>query len=258
MSVIFEKIAHMIAASASKDIQLSAKKYGGHCTHPFCQGKGNIFKAIKGQKDTHGGVCHALSSIWIYYHIKGDSLWNHLYINYNPNILNQVVMDRVKMLQKFGIAASGDGMDQDRVTEDWFKSKGIAQKHFSLVGSEGYTRGKNKKRFFSGIHGRQIDKSENSAKKTDPKTLAKAIARPYSGISDYKLVSVFGTLAAHTFAVYTGTNEILMFDPNFGEYWFSTSFFENWFANYFWHKAKYDVSFALGKAWEIRHYSPLC
>ena len=110
-------------------IQKSAAKYGGHCTFEFSQGLNPVAAMIGKSKITSGGICQALSEMWVVFHAHDQSLWNWLYPG---GKLSSSALANVAYNFNYGSVKEGAGFgkltDQDQNSDLWFLQYGIRRR----------------------------------------------------------------------------------------------------------------------------------
>lgn len=242
-------------------IQKSPTKYGGHCTFPFSQGINPVAGMIGKSKITKGGICQALSEMWVVFHAHDESLWNWLYTG---SQINSSALANVAYNFKYGSVKEGGDWnaldDQDRNSDMWFLQYGIRRRTGAVMGKSNMS-----------IDGKLQKVNVANRSLVDEKRtggmsrcgLGKNLARDLvsgsmvknRGLGDgtYRMIGIYGGDGSHCMCAYVG-QDVAFFDPNFGEYWFEKrADFERWFGEYFWPKSFYD--WMMSKSFTIRDYA---
>ena len=234
-----ESMMFKYTSSRVDPVRNSAKARFAMIAFPFSQVQAPVSTIIGTHKDTAGGVCAALSSYWILYHAAGGSLWNYLYDN--SKLRADVLMREIMWLQRRS-ESGAKNKSQEKILLEHLDGRGI-----SIMRSpkKGYKAQKRLKRVSGGI---------------TPGKLAADLITDYSMSSShksaghYKLLMLQGRWAGHAMALWVA-EDIVFFDPNFGEIWFENPYkFAIWFAQEFWSTSRYNVG--LNKAYDIASLSP--
>ncbi|MBL6454716.1 YopT-type cysteine protease domain-containing protein [Belnapia sp. T6] len=224
-----ERFGHWCGRTAAPLVQRSVAN-PQLCTSTFSQCRDPVLGMITQDEATAGGVCESLSGHWIWYHAKGDSLWNWL----TPNGPDQVApgpLWAVMALQREGDRAP----NQNAVTNQFLRERGILQMKSSADAFS--SRGR---RYGTG----ELRHAEGSSGFFSARTLAESIARDFTraggrSAGQYKKIGISGKAGAHAMAAWVA-EDVCFFDPNFGEYWFpNAANFVTWFAGSFWYRSMY-------------------
>jgi len=244
-----------------KRIQESAKAYGGECTYQFSQAINPVAGMIGKSKVTSGGICQALSEMWVVFHAHDQALWNWLCPN---GKLSSSALANVAYNFKYGSVKEGSGFsaltDQDQNSDHWFLQYGIRRRTDTV-----------QRKFNESVGGKMqkvayANRSLAEGARTGGVSrcgLGKNLARDLVGGSmvknmgmrdgTYRMIGVYGGSGSHCMCAFIGTDAVY-FDPNFGEFWFpKRSDFEKWFGEYFWPKSFYD--WMLSGSFSIRDYA---
>jgi YopT peptidase len=241
-----------------KRIQDSAEKYGGHCTYRFSQALQPVSGMIGKSKITAGGICQALSEMWVVFHSHDQALWNWLCPN---GQVSSSALANVAYNFHFGSNKDGVKLDnQDQNSDMWFlqygirRRTGMVQQRFNEV-----VDGKMQKVGYSTRSLTEGNRSAGVSKCGLGKNMAKDIVSGSMvkniGLGDgtYRMLGVYGGDGSHCMCAYVGA-DVAYFDPNFGEFWFpKRDDFQKWFGEYFWPKSFYD--WMLSKSYSIRDYA---
>ncbi|MEM1434372.1 MAG: YopT-type cysteine protease domain-containing protein [Pseudomonadota bacterium] len=215
MPIFVDKLIHSYVSAQVEVVRNSLpQNVGAMCTQAFSQCRPPVVNAITASKETSGGICHALSAMWIKHHLQSNqSLGDWLCPS---GRIDMDVLFVAETLQGVGIGIRRKtglvGDNQDSLTDDWLKQFGIVEDGI-----------------FSDID--FVNESD----------LANRIVSTTGG--ENRLIAIGGKLAAHTMAANaTAGGGVLFFDPNYGEFQFPDSpTFTNWFAQQFWPKSKYSL-----------------
>lgn len=199
-------------------MQMAAIQCGGACTKKFNQGSDDRTKGVgywyhqrkKANGSRWGGVCKALSIYWIATHAQEDDFWGWLFSNKGwADALNAT-----EILDLHGEYGSGrGGLSKDNWTLKILQNFGLVEKRGMANGASLTAAG-----------------NAGSSYQT-LSILAQAIAPNYRRGSDcYKQLSIHSSSGGgHAVAAWVA-EDVLFFDPNYGEYWFETPRqFRTWF-----------------------------
>jgi YopT-type cysteine protease-like protein len=240
MPTWLEWFAHTVSASSAPVVQRSVSS-PSFCSFPFSQCQNPVYSQICLNPQTAGGICEALSAYWIRAHASNGSLWNILAPHGHVNV--PALLPIINM-QINGVNSL---LGQDGYTFAWLQAANIVRtrvvsnsplaNHLVRLGLTVAIQGP----------GRNALGTTGMISCTD---LAREIARDYSmGGGQYKKISLDGWGGAHTMAAWVA-NDIVYFDPNYGEYWFPDSAsFISWFTWRFWYLSNY--SFGLSGTYEV-------
>ncbi|WP_157953841.1 YopT-type cysteine protease domain-containing protein [Microbulbifer sp. A4B17] len=258
MPMWLDKVVLNLTATRVPAVQQSVITYNGAYI-PFSQCEDPIYSHITSNAATCGGICEALAAFWIKHHADGNDLWSWL----KPDgVLNVGNLNQVMALQRQGINPPPH-QNQDTVTELWLQGQNILPAKYSafqytLPNGRGgrQIRGYNQNRISTGTSAlcnanalaREIILDHGGAPHSDTRS-----GRKTSGV--YKKISIESTVFGfmHTMSAWVA-EDISFFDPNFGEFYFSTKTdFVNWFTQSFWFSSSYALG--LSGAYEIFTYS---
>lgn len=241
-----------------KRIQDSASKYGGECTYRFSQAIQPVSGMIGKSKITKGGICQALSEMWVVFHAHDGALWNWLCPN---GKLSSSALANVAYNFNYGSTKDGVKLDsQDQNSDMWFlqygirRRTGIIQQKFNE-----FNNGRAEKVSYAtrslaeGSRGKGVSKAglgKNLAKDLVTGSMVKNMGL---GDGTYRMIGVYGGDGSHCMCAFVGT-DVAYFDPNFGEFWFpKRDDFQKWYGDYFWPKSFYD--WMLSNSYSIRDYA---
>jgi hypothetical protein len=195
-------------------IRSAAVEKGGLVTRVFCQAIPPVAPLIAGDEATAGGICQGLVNNWIGDHAAGGSLWNRLYGG--NGAINAGVVARIAFEQKTG----GRGVNgtsalyQLLANERFLAVKGLIPwahpvlQVYSRVGAgESYAS-----------MAKLLATAVTSFKPSDGAYLNIALQHSSEAPGGHAVGAFVGGLAKGT-----GKREVLFFDPNVGEFWFSDS-----------------------------------
>ena len=242
-------------------IQKSPGKYGGHCTFKFSQGINPVAGMIGKSKVTSGGICQALSEMWVVFHAHDQSLWNWLYPG---GTLSSSALANIAYNFKYGSVKGAKDFvaldDQDQNSDLWFIQYGLRRRTGTVMSTSNMS-----------IDGKlQKVKVANRSLVEGSRTggvsrcgLGKNLARDLvsgsmvknmgGGDGTYRMIGIYGGDGSHCMCAFVG-QDVAFFDPNFGEFWFEKrADFQKWFGEYFWPKSFYD--WMLNKRFTIRDYA---
>jgi YopT peptidase len=232
-----------------KRVQDSAAKHSGHCTFAFSQATNPIAGMIGLSKITEGGICQALSEMWVVHHAAEGSLWNWLYPD---GRLSTSALANMAYNFSYGSVKKGSGFkglsSQDQNSDLWFLQYGIRRRSGIVmkvgnVGVRSLDHGERKKRGSRRGLGRDLGNSLVSGS---------MVTNLGAGSGTYRMIGIYGD-GGHCMCAYVG-QDVAFFDPNFGEFWFEKrADFANWWGKAFWTLSGY--SSALSDAWELRDYA---
>ncbi|MGG5819849.1 YopT-type cysteine protease domain-containing protein [Falsiroseomonas sp. HW251] len=179
---------------------------------------------------TAGGVCKALSLIWIGMHARETSFWDWLG---TQGAINQVRAQSVMntFLSYDVHVRNFPGGDGDAWKDKWALD---LLKPYGVVA-------------YTGVTGKRPARS--GGKLYAVGNICDAI----NSLSDvYIQLSLGGRAGRHAVSFYAGHPDVAFYDPNYGEYWFPDSrALKPWLAE-FMKVSRYDV--ALGDDWVMRNY----
>ncbi len=233
--MLTESVFHAVVAGAKGSVRQSVLNYG-NIVKPFCQST-DLFGFLAKNRSVYGGVCEALCCHWMVYHAHEDSLWNHL------SDTRSAILYSIAKLQRAGGLAAEQGLGkrmsgQDVISEAWMRENGVVPIHQRL------------KLMGGNIATTTMTRGSSGRGTTDPSVLAAAIVSGHTGGGAYRKIGVWG-LGGHAMAAWVG-QDVVFFDPNFGEFWFESPIeFSAWFPHY-WSKSKYSVGLKSG--YGIRAY----
>lgn len=232
-----------------KKVQDSAAKYSGQCTFAFSQATNPIAGMIGLSKITEGGICQALSEMWVVHHAAEGSLWNWLYPN---GKLNTSALANMAYNFSYGSVKTGKTFkslsSQDQNSDLWFLQYGIRRRSGLMlqsgnVGVRSLSQGERTKKMSGRGLGRNLGNNLISGS---------MVANLGKGDGTYRMIGIYGD-GGHCMCAYVG-QDVAFFDPNFGEFWFEKrADFANWWGKSFWIRSGYDGS--LSDAYEIRDYA---
>ncbi|MBL8849998.1 MAG: hypothetical protein JNG89_09945 [Planctomycetaceae bacterium] len=242
-------------------IQKSPEKYGGHCTFPFSQGINPVAGMIGKSKVTSGGICQALSEMWVVFHAHDQSIWNWLYPG---GKLSSSALANVAYNFKYGSVKGGSDFtaidDQDQNSDLWFVQYGLRRRTGTVMSTSNMsidgklTKVKVANRSLAeGTRAGGVSRcgiGKNLAKDLVGGSMVKNMG---GGDGTYRVIGIYGGDGSHCMCAYVG-QDVAFFDPNFGEFWFEKRVdFQKWFGEYFWPKSFYD--WMMNKRFTIRDYA---
>ncbi|EKO3831773.1 YopT-type cysteine protease domain-containing protein [Vibrio harveyi] len=217
-----DRILHALVSTKTASLRNSVAKHNGEVTMQLSQVTGSIKNAILKDTNTSGGCCEALSAHWMKARAEGSNLGEQLFQSgtaSDKGKLNKETMQSVAQLQTDGML----GNHQETITEGWLRSNNIESPYREL-GS------------LSRVSG-QTSRGKNGAAE-----LAAKIVDNGPKTSLFKKIGLEGPSNAHAVAAAVDGDNVTFFDPNFGEFSFSSKEdFTNWFTQDFWHKSGYDL-----------------
>ncbi|OOR98108.1 hypothetical protein B0186_09785 [Canicola haemoglobinophilus] len=205
------------------DVRNSVEAFGGEVSFKFAQSKGEVFNEIIKHNETQHGACEATCAFWITKKVTQDKdLFQELYPEGQTGNLNKEAFAAVKKLQTEFINSGTTANQQFKFTESWLLEQGVTPKQ-KKVGE------------FS-----RKDEVAGTVTNTDVNALTKAILDTGDTASGVKKISINLKGGSHTVAASVKGEQVVFFDPNFGEVTFkSKQQFERWFKEAFWEKSGY-------------------
>ncbi|WP_157953842.1 YopT-type cysteine protease domain-containing protein [Microbulbifer sp. A4B17] len=242
MPIWFDKTVLALTGTRVGPVQRSVAQHGGTLQYNFSQCLDPVKAQITIHQDTAGGVCESLSAHWIKFHAEDDSLWNWLFPN---GALSEQHLFHVMTLHQIG----GNAPNQDQVSEAWLQSHNVLP--LQNNGGVGIA-GPNGRRQIHVVTGPRLDQGQTTMRNSA--ALADEIIRePTRSAGSYKKIGISGKVGAHAMAAWVA-EDVLFFDPNFGEFWFPTkNAFRNWFVNSFWNTSMYAIG--LSGSYDVRCYA---
>jgi hypothetical protein len=196
---------------------LSNEKPGIHLTRKYSQGSptDGLRNAYKDFGEKWEGACHALVRRWIVAHAYDIDFWH---VMDGPNALAKFIA--VRHVAREHIKFSKGYMRSDAQTVRWFQKRGLAQR-------DGITSGR----------WNQLDKniSKWSSSWVAGQKIADNVAPAKDGGSGwYTTISMWPKEGhGHTVGAFVG-QDVLFFDPNYGEVWCETrELFRWWFPKFY-------------------------
>ena len=243
-------------------VQESAAAYGGQCTHTFSQVLEPVSGMIGKSKVTSGGICQALSEMWIAFHAHDGALWNWLCPGGN---ISSSAWANIAYNFKYGSVRAGDTVtildNQDVNSDLWFLQYGIRRRSSIVpqMSVTGFAQGRPIRTAFSNrslTEGRRaagVSRGGLGIKLAKDLTSGAMVKNMGQGDGTYRMIGIFGSSDAHCMCAFVGT-DVAFFDPNFGEFHFnSRAEFATWFGEVFWKRSFYD--WALNQSYSIRDYA---
>ena len=247
--------AHLQMPHRHDRLIMRAAVEGGACTKRFRQGSDNRQKGIGSLYHLRhrggsrwGGVCKALTLYWMAYHANDWDFWSWLFADNGH-------------LHTWNAAAVCDL--QGAYTDDPRYNGGVRGRRAAGLTKFQFMRDVLRR---SGLVERKdpfgVSMSINNqwARGDGGRVIGQAIAPDYvAGKAMYKQISIHGSAGGHAVCAWVA-EDVMFFDPNYGEYWFETpAQFRRWF-NFFWHESGYYRAFSMdytihcfGKS--INHFS---
>lgn len=190
---------------------------------------------------TSNGICQALSAKWIAEHANGGSLFNWLCEKgttvVKPAAIVNLMINFTESVQKTGpLANKSKDIDIKAQSSGLFYQDFITEKYLGLYGVR--RRGSILANSTVGSMGSQLSGGTNGYK------LASRFQPSWMNTKGeaYVLVSIMGK-GGHALAGYIAGSEVALFDPNFGEFYFSKfNHFYKWFV-YFYDRSGYSAQF---------------
>lgn len=242
-------------------IQKSAEAYGGHCTFQFSQGLNPVASMIGKSKVTKGGICQALSEMWVVFHAHDGSIWNWLYPG---GKLSSSALANVAYNFNYGSVKEGDDFnkvtDQDRNSDLWFLQYGIRRRTDTVMKKfNEFIDGKMQKVAYAQRSLSETKRSGGMSRCGLGRSLGTELVGgsmvKNMGLGDgtYRMIGIYGGSGSHCMCAFVG-QDVAFFDPNFGEFWFpKREDFARWFGDYFWPKSFYD--WMMSGSFSIRDYA---
>ncbi|QIM64766.1 YopT-type cysteine protease domain-containing protein [Frederiksenia canicola] len=206
-----------------KEVRNSVEQYGGEVSFKYAQSKGEVFNEIIKHSETEHGTCEATCAFWIAKKVNDDqSLFKEIYPNGKEGKLDKQAFEKIKKLQTEFINSGSSATQQFKFTESWLNEQGAKVKQ-KQVGE--YSR---------------KDEVSGTVTNTEVKSLINAILDTGDSHSGVKKISINLEGGSHTVAASVKGEQVIFFDPNFGEITFKKrEHFENWFKEAFWSKSGY-------------------
>jgi hypothetical protein len=224
-----------------------ARAQKGHATWTFSQSDFSVWRYYR-----TFGICAALSAEWIRYHAAGDSLANHLGGG-GVGPLNVKRLKEIALLH--GTVSNTGGAAQDRQLELFLQMHDILGLGASKV-----------IKYFNSRAQKDMTRAATAPAAVDvtggaPNIDNDIVHAMQKFNSCYARVNfggkAWGTSAGHAIAVwlgqpsYSSSGDAMMFDPNYGEYWFErkADFFK-FFPLFY--RAKYrSLPMAFDQFWQV-------
>jgi hypothetical protein len=205
------------------DVGAIARQHGGVATWGFSQTDMSVLMRIFSDARTRWGICAALSANWIKYHAHGDSLANHLGGG-GVGRLNTRKLSEIKALHAYVSPTTGGQQSSDLGV--WLQMHGVLSKYSSR--KIDYTQHKKGKSIDKWKGGSSLSDVSGGADQGPPiNDIAGIMATEMDKLQGYYARVNFGgkaflTSAGHAVAVWMGKKgeDAMLFDPNYGEFWF--------------------------------------
>jgi len=219
-------------------------KHGGQATWAFSQRSFSVLRRLFSNPKTRWGICAGLSAHWITNHAKDGTLAT-LLGGGGVGSLNETKLREIADLHSH--VSQGDGEQQTIAIGEWLESQGIVpvQTQDRVLSSrpkflKTYPQG------WQAVHREQGRSEQRPTRFSDMSTELAAEIKRHKNC--YLRVNFNGTVmgqsTGHAIAVFIGQEtkishgDAVMFDPNYGEFWFkSKADFLAFFPEFF--KAKY-------------------
>lgn len=204
-----------------------AVEKGGMVTCKFSQSIEPVASFIKLHPDSAGGICQGLCNNWIVYHAHDGSIWNEVYVTVGNKVKFQAIrIDKMGQLctefimqLKTKTGAKGNGIDQFINSEAWMRRRGVIPRGWASTGDILKYTG-------SATASGGASSGANLAVKVWQDL--RSVSTYSGGAGSYAQINIYSDKGGHAICAYTGGgskgkaySEVVFFDPNFGEFYFS-------------------------------------
>ncbi|WP_010585284.1 YopT-type cysteine protease domain-containing protein [Schlesneria paludicola] len=240
-------------AETAKKIRDAAVKYGGSYI-PYSQCVPPTSTLIESMPQTSDGICKALSAKWIVEHSNGSSLFNWLC---TPGTLNVRQSAVANLMLNFMDGTETTGAFKNR---SWFRKGSMRKEYKSRQNhlsrqtfmTDKYLQLYGLKRR-NGLRGVGMNDNPISVG-ANGSALANMFDSRYLNTKGetYMTIGILGDAGGHALAGYCAGKEVILFDPNYGEFYFPSYDMSYPWIQYFYVASDYisdfDTFYMLGYA----------
>jgi YopT peptidase len=218
-------IVNLIVGSLCPRVRATAQGYGT-CSYVFSQVSPPVGDLIGTVPASAGGICELLSAKWVELHAKGTSLSAWLGNPIDPSKIRMVMQyfiigESMSPKHMIGKGTSAPN-DQTKATKIYLESRGLRMMIGATPGRYDVVSGK-------------VDRGKGKRRVMAHNLALKVV----STHNPYVMIGVWGPGGAHAMAAHLAGDTVLYFDPNFGEFTFtSRASFVDWLPK-FWHTSFY-------------------
>jgi hypothetical protein len=228
------------------NVAVICRRHHGNPTWPFSQTSFAVLKRIFSDPKTRWGICAALSVHWIREHADGGTLAT-LLGGGGLGSINVPKLREIAVLQSE--ASQGTGDEQQQALTQWLRAANIVPVTKSMTIKSDAMRFK--QRYPAGWKGgsTEVERTDSREKQRRFEDITQELTDEMMHHENcYMRVNFGGTCmgrpAAHAIAVFIGQKnkisdgDAIMFDPNYGEFWFEEkAHFATFFPEFY--RAKY-------------------
>ncbi|MDP8051238.1 YopT-type cysteine protease domain-containing protein [Pasteurella atlantica] len=226
--------------SEIRKVRKTVEQFDGEVNFTFSQLKGEVYSEIIKHIETQNGVCEAVCASWITKKVNEQSLWEDIYDQPKDGKngkLNKKYFEVIKQLQTEFINNGNTATQQFTLMESWLSEQGVTAKERQF-GSQ-----------------RRKDQVEGSLSDKNLNAFTQAILDTGKENSAIKKISISLKDGAHTVSAAIQGENVVFFDPNFGELSFpSREKFDHWFKNAFWQQSGYAGDNSKNRVFNVVNY----